>query len=190
MSYPVLINRGDDGPARHQFDARLLLIAVSIGQMTGFVADYRDAAGIRLGLAKCAGLGCTFVPVNAIAFSDVPRRCLMQPDCVAGSPGGTGIRNAEVGRDTPIILWRHDFALLMIVAPGSIAPSLLVRSRRRAAGTEANIAVALRILPDRARWTSSRRIRGRGWRRVIEFATTSREAEARWPLWYHGLLSP
>ena len=103
------------------------------------------------GLAKCAGLGCTFVPVNAIAFSDVPRRCLMQPDCVAGSPGGTGIRNAEVGRDTPIILWRHDFALLMIVAPGSIAPSLLVRSRRRAAGTEANIAVALRNLPDRPR---------------------------------------
>jgi len=52
MSYPVLINRGDDGPARHQFDARLLLIAVSMGQMTGFFADYGDAAGIRLGVGQ------------------------------------------------------------------------------------------------------------------------------------------
>jgi hypothetical protein len=78
------------------------------------------------GLAKCFGLGCAFVPVNSIALSDVPRRCLMQPDSVAGSPGGTGVRNAEVGRDKPIILWRHDFVLLMIVALGSIALSLSV----------------------------------------------------------------
>jgi len=32
--------------------------------------------------------------------------------------------------------------MMMIVAPGSIAPSLLVRARRRAAGAMTNIAVA------------------------------------------------
>ena len=162
----------------------LLLTAVSMWQMTGFSLYMGMAPVIASGLLQGFGLGCTFVPLNTIALSNLPRHILTQgtalrslmrnlggsigiaileallaentqivharlveqlrpdnplaqaPYLVAPfsltTPSGIAALNAEVTRQAAMVAYVNDFALMMVVATGSIMLSLLVRPTSRA----------------------------------------------------------
>jgi len=162
----------------------LLLTAVSMWQMTGFSLYMGMAPVIVSGLLRGFGLGCTFVPLNTIALSNLPRHILTQgtalrslmrnlggsiriailkallaentqivharlveqlrpdnplaqaPYLVAPfsltTPSGIAALNAEVTRRAAMVAYVNDFALMMVVATGSIMLSLLVRPTSRA----------------------------------------------------------
>src|SRR5260370_22731883 len=98
MSYPVLTSGLVTGPrgigsmiamfavARliNRIDNRLiilfglLLTAVSMWQMTRFSLYMGMEPIILSGLLQGFGLGCTFVPLNTIALSNLPRHILTQ----------------------------------------------------------------------------------------------------------------
>ena len=162
----------------------LLLTAVSMWQMTGFSLYMGMAPVIVSGLLRGFGLGCTFVPLNTIALSNLPRHILTQgtalrslmrnlggsiriailkallaentqivharlveqlrpdnplaqaPYLVAPfsltTPSGIAALNAEVTRQAAMVAYVNDFALMMVVATGSIMLLLLVRPTSRA----------------------------------------------------------
>jgi len=162
----------------------LLLTAVSMWQMTGFSLYMGMAPVIASGLLQGFGLGCTFVPLNTIALSNLPRHILTQgtalrslmrnlggsigiaileallaentqivharlveqlrpdnplaqaPYLVAPfsltTPSGIAALNAEVTRQAAMVAYVNDFALMMVVATGSIMLLLLVRPTSRA----------------------------------------------------------
>ncbi|HVC57402.1 MAG TPA: DHA2 family efflux MFS transporter permease subunit [Stellaceae bacterium] len=76
-----LINRVDN---RLIILAGFLLTAASMWQMTGFSLQMGPSLVIISGLIQGFGLGCTFVPLNIIALSTLPRHILTQ---------GTAIRS-------------------------------------------------------------------------------------------------
>jgi MFS transporter, DHA2 family, multidrug resistance protein len=76
-----LVNRVDN---RLIILAGLLMTIVSLWQMAGFSLQMGMAPVITSGLLQGFGLGCTFVPLNTLALSDLPRHMLTQ---------GTAIRS-------------------------------------------------------------------------------------------------
>jgi DHA2 family multidrug resistance protein len=76
-----LINRVD---ARLIIFAGLTVTSLSLWQMTGFSLYMGEGPVIVSGLLQGFGLGCTFVPLNMLALSDLPRPLLTQ---------GTAIRS-------------------------------------------------------------------------------------------------
>jgi MFS transporter, DHA2 family, multidrug resistance protein len=58
--------------------AGLLMTVVSLWQMTGFSLQMGMAPVITSGLLQGFGLGCTFVPLNTLALSNLPRHILTQ----------------------------------------------------------------------------------------------------------------
>ena len=162
----------------------LLLTAVSMWQMTGFSLYMGMAPVIASGLLQGFGLGCTFVPLNTIALSNLPRHILTQGTALRSlmrnlggsigiaileallaentqivharlveqlrpdnplaqapylmapfsltTPSGIAALNAEVTRQAAMVAYVNDFALMMVVATGSIMLLLLVRPTSRA----------------------------------------------------------
>ncbi len=104
MNYPVMITglitspRGIGtmigmfvvGRLINRFDTRLIILtgltvtAVSLWQMTGFSLGMGMSPVLVSGLLQGFGLGCTFVPLNTIALSALPRSIMTQ---------GTAIRS-------------------------------------------------------------------------------------------------
>src|SRR5271163_1545048 len=76
-----LVNRVDN---RLIILSGLLMTVVSLWQMTGFSLQMGMAPVITSGLLQGFGLGCTFVPLNTLALSNLPRHILTQ---------GTAIRS-------------------------------------------------------------------------------------------------
>src|SRR6201998_3667503 len=68
----------------HRVDNRLiiltgfLLTVLSLWQMTGFSLQMGMAPVISSGVLQGFGLGCTFVPLNTLALSNLPRHILTQ----------------------------------------------------------------------------------------------------------------
>src|ERR1700739_4473698 len=68
----------------HRVDNRLiiltgfLLTVLSLWQMTGFSLQMGMAPIISSGVLQGFGLGCTFVPLNTLALSNLPRHILTQ----------------------------------------------------------------------------------------------------------------
>src|SRR5271163_1948267 len=58
--------------------AGLLMTVVSLWQMTGFSLQMGMAPVITSGLLQGFGLGCTFVPLNTLALSNLPRHIMTQ----------------------------------------------------------------------------------------------------------------
>ena len=58
--------------------AGLLMTVVSLWQMTGFSLQMGMAPVITSGVLQGFGLGCTFVPLNTLALSNLPRHILTQ----------------------------------------------------------------------------------------------------------------
>src|SRR5271168_3362410 len=58
--------------------AGLLMTVASLWQMTGFSLQMGMAPVITSGLLQGFGLGCTFVPLNTLALSNLPRHILTQ----------------------------------------------------------------------------------------------------------------
>jgi DHA2 family multidrug resistance protein len=137
------------------------------------------------GLIQGFGLGCTFVPLNTIALSNLPRHILTQGTALRSlmrnlggsigisilvarlaettqivharlieplrpdnplaqaphlaapfsltNPSGIAALNAEVTRQAAMVAYINDFALMMVLAIGSVFFLLLVRPPRRAA---------------------------------------------------------
>ncbi len=56
----------------------LMMTLVSLWQMTGFSLQMGMAPVITSGLLQGFGLGCTFVPLNTLALSNLPRHILTQ----------------------------------------------------------------------------------------------------------------
>jgi DHA2 family multidrug resistance protein len=166
----------------------LLLTAVSMWQMTGFSLYMGMGPVIVSGLLQGFGLGCTFVPLNTIALSNLPRHILTQGTALRSlmrnlggsigiaileallaentqivhsrlveqlrpdnplaqapylaapfsltTPSGIAALNAEVTRQAAMVAYINDFALMMILATGSIMLLLLVRPPPRAAAAD------------------------------------------------------
>jgi MFS transporter, DHA2 family, multidrug resistance protein len=76
-----LVNRVDN---RLIILSGLLMTVISLWQMAGFSLQMGMAPVITSGLLQGFGLGCTFVPLNTLALSDLPRHILTQ---------GTAIRS-------------------------------------------------------------------------------------------------
>jgi DHA2 family multidrug resistance protein len=70
-----MINRVDN---RLLILAGFLLTVVSLWQMTGFSLQMGMAPVIVSGILQGFGLGCTFVPLNTLALSGLPRHILTQ----------------------------------------------------------------------------------------------------------------
>jgi MFS transporter, DHA2 family, multidrug resistance protein len=70
-----LVNRIDN---RLIILSGLLMTIVSLWQMTGFSLQMGMAPVITSGLLQGFGLGCTFVPLNTLALSNLPRHILTQ----------------------------------------------------------------------------------------------------------------
>ncbi len=75
-----LINRIDN---RLIILSGLLMTVVSLWQMTGFSLQMGMAPVITSGLLQGFGLGCTFVPLNTMALSNLPRHILTQGTAIA-----------------------------------------------------------------------------------------------------------
>ena len=58
--------------------AGLLMTVVSLWQMTGFSLQMGMAPVITSGVLQGFGLGCTFVPLNTLALSNLPRHIMTQ----------------------------------------------------------------------------------------------------------------
>ncbi len=87
----------------------LLLTAVSMWQMTGFSLAMGMQPIIVSGLVQGFGLGCTFVPLNTIALSNLPRHILTQGTALRslmrnlGGSMGIAILEALLTRNTQIV---------------------------------------------------------------------------------------
>ena len=75
-----LINRVDN---RLIILSGLLMTVVSLWQMTGFSLQMGMAPVITSGVLQGFGLGCTFVPLNTLALSNLPRHILTQGTALA-----------------------------------------------------------------------------------------------------------
>jgi MFS transporter, DHA2 family, multidrug resistance protein len=87
----------------------LALTAVSLWQMTEFSLDMGMEPVIVSGLVQGFGLGCTFVPLNTIALSNLPRSILTQGTALRslmrnlGGSIGIAMLEALLTRNTQII---------------------------------------------------------------------------------------
>ncbi|HEU0156541.1 MAG TPA: MFS transporter, partial [Stellaceae bacterium] len=101
-----LINRVDN---RLIILAGLLLTAVSMWQMTGFSLAMGMEPVLVSGLLQGFGLGCTFVPLNTIALSNLPRHILIQGTALRslmrnlGGSMGIAILEALLTQNTQIV---------------------------------------------------------------------------------------
>ncbi len=87
----------------------LLLTAVSMWQMTGFSLTMGMGPVIISGLVQGFGLGCTFVPLNTIALSNLPRHILTQGTALRslmrnlGGSVGIAVLEAMLTQNTQIV---------------------------------------------------------------------------------------
>ncbi len=87
----------------------LLLTAASMWQMTGFSLYMGMQPVIVSGLVQGFGLGCTFVPLNTIALSNLPRHILTQGTALRslmrnlGGSVGISILEAKLTEDIQIV---------------------------------------------------------------------------------------
>ena len=87
----------------------LLLTAVSMWQMTQFSLAMGMEPVIVSGLVQGFGLGCTFVPLNTIALSNLPRHILTQGTALRslmrnlGGSIGIAVLEALLTRNTQIV---------------------------------------------------------------------------------------
>src|SRR6201994_3499204 len=103
------------GRMTNRFDNRLiiltgfLLTVLSLWQMTGFSLQMGMAPVISSGLLQGFGLGCTFVPLNIIALSNLPRHILTQGTAIRsvmrnlGGSIGISILVANLAEKTQIV---------------------------------------------------------------------------------------
>ena len=101
-----LINRIDN---RLIILAGLLMTVVSLWQMTGFSLQMGMAPVITSGLLQGFGLGCTFVPLNTLALSNLPRHILTQGTALRslmrnlGGSIGISVFEAMLTQNTQIV---------------------------------------------------------------------------------------
>jgi DHA2 family multidrug resistance protein len=87
----------------------LALTAVSLWQMSGFSLDMGLAPVISSGLLQGFGLGCTFVPLNTLALSNLPRHIMTQGTAMRslmrnlGGSFGISIFEALLAENTQIV---------------------------------------------------------------------------------------
>jgi MFS transporter, DHA2 family, multidrug resistance protein len=87
----------------------LALTAVSLWQMTGFSLEMGMAPVITSGLVQGFGLGCTFVPLNTLALSNLPRHIMTQGTALRslmrnlGGSFGISIFEAILAENTQIV---------------------------------------------------------------------------------------
>src|SRR6201993_798433 len=129
MNYPVLttglvtVPRGIGSMAAMFFIARVinrvdnrmiiligfLLTALSMWQMTQFSLQMGVAPVIISGLLQGFGLGCTFVPLNIIALSNLPRHILTQGTAIRsvmrnlGGSIGISVLVATLAQNTQVV---------------------------------------------------------------------------------------
>jgi MFS transporter, DHA2 family, multidrug resistance protein len=99
----------------NRFDARLfilvgfLLTAASLWQMTGYSLYMGSGPILFAGFAQGFGLGCTFVPLNLLALSGLPRHILTQGTAIRalmrmlGGSIGIAILETELAQNTQIV---------------------------------------------------------------------------------------
>jgi MFS transporter, DHA2 family, multidrug resistance protein len=101
-----LINRVDN---RLIILAGLLMTVISLWQMTGFSLQMGMAPVITSGLLQGFGLGCTFVPLNTLALSNLPRHIMTQGTALRslmrnlGGSIGISIFEAMLTQNTQIV---------------------------------------------------------------------------------------
>ena len=101
-----LINRVDN---RWIIMAGFLLTALSLWQMTGFSLQMGMEPIILSGLVQGFGLGCTFVPLNTIALSTLPRHIMTQGTAIRslmrnlGGSIGISVLVANLAQNTQIV---------------------------------------------------------------------------------------
>ena len=101
-----LINRIDN---RLIILAGLLVTAVSMWQMTGFSLYMGMEPVVLSGLLQGFGLGCTFVPLNTIALSNLPRHIMTQGTALRslmrnlGGSIGIAILEALLAENTQVV---------------------------------------------------------------------------------------
>ncbi len=89
--------------------AGLLMTVVSLWQMTGFSLQMGMAPVITSGLLQGFGLGCTFVPLNTLALSNLPRHILTQGTALRslmrnlGGSIGISVFEAMLTQNTQIV---------------------------------------------------------------------------------------
>jgi DHA2 family multidrug resistance protein len=87
----------------------LLLTAISMWQMCGFSLQMGMTPVITTGLLQGFGLGCTFVPLNLVALSTLPRHILTQGTAIRslmrnlGGSIGISLLVAALAENTQII---------------------------------------------------------------------------------------
>jgi len=99
----------------NRVDVRLILLfgflltALSLWQMTGFSLDMGMEPVIVSGFLQGLGLGCTFVPLNTIALSNLPRHILTQGTALRslmrnlGGSFGISVLEALLADNTQIV---------------------------------------------------------------------------------------
>jgi MFS transporter, DHA2 family, multidrug resistance protein len=99
----------------NRVDNRLLILfgltvtVISLWQMTGFSLDMGMAPVITSGLLQGFGLGCTFVPLNTLALSNLPRNLMTQGTALRslmrnlGGSFGISIFEAVLVENTQIV---------------------------------------------------------------------------------------
>jgi len=101
-----LINRVDN---RLIILSGLLMTLISLWQMTGFSLQMGMRPIITSGLLQGFGLGCTFVPLNTLALSNLPRHILTQGTALRslmrnlGGSVGISIFEAVLAENTQIV---------------------------------------------------------------------------------------
>lgn len=101
-----IINRIDN---RLLILSGLLLTVVSLWMMTGFSLQMGMAPVVISGLLQGFGLGCTFVPMNTLALSTLPRQLLTQGTAIRslmrnlGGSIGISIFEALLAENTQIV---------------------------------------------------------------------------------------
>jgi DHA2 family multidrug resistance protein len=87
----------------------LLLTVVSLWQMTGFSLQMDMAPVFWTGLFNGLGLGCTFVPLNTLALSTLPRHILTQGTAIRslmrnlGGSVGIAVLEAQLAQNTQAV---------------------------------------------------------------------------------------
>jgi DHA2 family multidrug resistance protein len=85
------------------------MTAASLYQMTGYTLQMGSWPIIFAGFAQGFGLGCTFVPLNLLALSDLPRHILTQGTALRslmrmlGGSVGISILEANLTQNTQIV---------------------------------------------------------------------------------------
>jgi MFS transporter, DHA2 family, multidrug resistance protein len=101
-----LINHVD---ARTLILGGLLLTAASCWQMTGFSLDMDTWPVVTSGFLQGFGLGCTFVPLNTLALSNLPRSIMTQGTAIRslmrnlGGSVGISILEALLAENTQVV---------------------------------------------------------------------------------------